>query len=409
MTANGAAIEFDPYSATYFNDPYDLYRRMRDEQPVLHNQEIGFYALSRWADVVDAERDWSTYSSAYGIELDSLTHGEIVHEYESLIMIDPPRHDRLRALVSRVFTPRAIGGLEPMVREVVIDYLDALEGRDEVDLLSEFAAYFPVEVISRMLGVPAEGRQQVRLWLDEALTRGIGQREASESNSGAMLAMGTYFFELAAEKRARPTDDMLSRLTQVTVTDNDGNEAGLDDVAIAGFGTLIGGAGAETVTKLIGNAVVEFGRHPDQWQLVLDDPSTIPGAFEELLRYLPPSQFQGRMTTREVELHGVTIPALSPVLLMTGAATRDERQFDDPDRFDITRPPALSLGFGHGIHSCLGAALARMEGRIAIEELARRFPRYEVDEDGLARVQMMNVAGYSRVPVRIGGRARAAT
>lgn len=402
MTKPADDIGFDPYSSTYFNDPYDLYRRMRDERPVLHNEEIGFYALSRWADVVDAERDWTTYSSAYGIELDSLTQGGIIHGFESLIMVDPPRHDRLRGLVSRVFTPRAIGRLEPMVREVVTGYLDALEGRDEVDLLSEFAAFFPVEVISRMLGIPAEGRQQVRLWLDEALTRDIGQTSISDANSEAMVAMGTYFYELAAAKRAHPGDDMLSRLTQVTTTDDDGNEIGLDDVAIAGFGTLIGGAGAETVTKLIGNAVVEFGRHPDQWQLVLDDPSVIPGAFEELLRYLPPSQFQGRMTTRDVELHGVTIPRLSPVLLMTGAATRDDRQFTEPDRFDITRPPALALGFGHGIHSCLGAALARMEGKIAIEELARRYPRYEVLEEGLGRVQMTNVAGYSHVPIRVG-------
>ncbi len=402
MTSQDTEIEFDPYSATYFNDPYDLYRRMRDERPVLHNASIGFYALSRWADVVDAERDWATYSSAYGIELDSLTRGEIMHDYESLIMMDPPKHDRLRALVSRVFTARAISGLEPMVRGVITGFLDGLDGRDEVDLLSDFAAYFPVEVISRMLGVPAEGRQQVRLWLDEVLTREVGQTDVSEANSAAMVAMGTYFYELAAEKRANPTDDMLSRLTQVTVADDDGNEVGLDDVAIAGFGTLIGGAGAETVTKLIGNAVVEFARNPDQWQIVLDDPSSIPGAFEELLRYLPPAQFQGRMTTRDVELHGVTIPALSPVLLMTGAATRDDRQFTEPDRFDITRAPSLSLGFGYGIHSCLGAALARMESRIAIEELARRYPRYEVVEDGLRRVQMTNVAGYSHVPVRIG-------
>ncbi len=394
-------IEFDPYSTTFFNDPYDLYRRMRDDAPVLHNQEIGFYAISRWADVVEAEKDWQTYSSAYGIELDSLTQGGIVHEFDSLIMMDPPKHDRLRGLVSRVFTPRSIAQLEPMVRQVVMGFLDALDGKDEVDLLSDFAAYFPVEVISRMLGVPAEGRQQVRLWLDEALTREVGQTAFSEENSAAMVAMGAYFYELAGEKRAHPGDDMLSLLTQVSTTDEDGNEVGLDDVAIAGFGTLIGGAGAETVTKLVGNAVVEFARNPDQWQLVQDDRSTIPGAFEELLRYLPPSQYQGRMTTRDVELHGVTIPKLSPILLMTGAATRDDRQFTDPDRFDITRPPALSLGFGHGIHSCLGAALARMESRIAIEELAERYPRYELIEDRLARVQMTNVAGYSHVPIRV--------
>ncbi|WP_426573726.1 cytochrome P450 [Aquihabitans sp. McL0605] len=400
--AEPAPIDFDPYSATYFDDPYDLYRRLRDEEPVHHNADIGFYALSRWDDVVDAARDWSTYSSAYGIELDSLLAGEVIHDIDSLIMMDPPKHDRLRALVSRVFTPRSISGLEPMVREVIVGYLDELDGRDQVDLLSEFAAYFPVEIISRMLGIPAERRQDVRLWLDVALHREVGQRTFGEENTAAMVAMGTYFYELAVEKRAHPVDDMLSRLTQVEVEDDDGNLVGLSDVDIAGFGTLIGGAGAETVTKLVGNAVVLFGRHPDQWQLVRDDPSLIPGAFEELLRILPPSQFQGRMTVRDVELHGTTIPARSPVLLLTGAATRDERAFTDPDRFDITRPPALSLGFGHGIHSCLGAALARMEGRIAVEELAQRYPRYEVDTDGLRRVQMTNVAGYSNVPIRVG-------
>ncbi len=394
-------IEFDPYSRTYYDDPYDLYRRMRDDAPVLHNDDIGFYALSRWDDVVDAERDWATYSSAYGIELDSLTKGT-AFEFESLIMMDPPKHDRLRALVSRVFTPRAISALEPMVRQVIRGYLDDLDGRDEVDLVAEFAAYFPVEIISRMLGIPPEMRQQVRLWLDETLTRGDAGGEISSSSMDAAVAMGTFFYELAAAKRVEPADDMLSRLTQVEVEDDAGNMVGLDDVAIAGFGSLIGGAGAETVTKLVGNAVVMFARHPGQWAMIREDPSLIPGAFEELLRYLPPSQYQGRMAVRDVELHGVTIPAMSPVLLMTGAATRDERQFDEPDRFDITRPAALSLGFGHGIHSCLGAALARMEGRIAIEELAQRYPSYEVIEDGLARVQMINVAGYSHVPIRVG-------
>ena len=401
MTIPDPEIMFDPYSATYFDDPYDLYRRMRQEQPVLHNEQLGFYALSRWEDVAEGMRDWTTYSSAYGIELDSLSRGEIAYDFESLIMIDPPRHDRLRALVSRVFTPKAIAALEPMVREVVAGQLDELAGRKTVDLLSEFAALFPVEVISRMLGVPPDARQQIRLWLDDVLTREVGQTGPSPKNEAAALAMGTFFYELASEKRARPADDMLSRLTQIVVADGEGSAIGLDDVGIAGFGTLLGGAGAETVTKLVGNAVVELSRHPEQWQLILDDPSVIPRAFEELLRYLPPSQFQGRMTTREVQLHGVTIPALSPVLLMTGAASRDERQFDDPDRFDITRTPGPALGFGFGVHSCLGAALARMEGRIALEELARRFPKFTVIQEGLARVQMINVAGWSHVPVRI--------
>jgi len=213
--------------------------------------------------------------------------------------------------------------------------------------------------------------------------------------------MGTYFYELAGEKRRNPADDMLSNLTQVEVADDDGVLHHLDDAEIAGFGMLLGGAGAETVTKLVGNAVVLFDEHPDQWAEVLADPSLIPGAVEEILRFHPPSQYQGRFAPNDVTMHGVTIPGGTPVILLTGAAVRDPRAFDDPDRFDIHRPPALSIAFGHGIHSCLGAALARMESRVAIEEIARRFPRYEVVTEGLRRVQMTNVAGYSNVPVRI--------
>lgn len=393
-------VEFDPLSPVYFDDPYDLYRRMRDEAPVLHNEELGFYALSRWDDVVNAERDWATYSSAYGIELGALTRG-VEYEFDLLIMMDPPKHDRMRALVSRVFTPRAVAKLEPMVREVIVGFLDDIGGRTEVDLLQDFAGPFPVEIISRMLGVPPDMRQQVRHWLDTGLTREVGEVDASPAAVQAHIASGTYFHQLAVAKRADPSDDMISHLTQVQVADDDGNMVGLDDTAIAGFGSLIGGAGAETVTKLVGNAVVLFGRDPAQWQIVKNDPTTIPGAVEELLRFLPPAQFQGRMAVKDVHLHGTVIPAMSPVLLVTGAATRDDRAFEDPDRFDISRTPGLALGFGHGIHSCLGAALARMECRIAIEELATRYPSYEVLEDGLARVQMTNVAGYSNVPIRV--------
>ncbi|HYZ98513.1 MAG TPA: cytochrome P450, partial [Acidimicrobiales bacterium] len=187
--------------------------------------------------------------------------------------------------------------------------------------------------------------------------------------------------------------------TQVTVDRGDGEQTGLDDGEIAGFASLLGGAGAETVTKLVGNAVVLFSRHPDQWQKVLGDRETIPGAVEEILRYLPPSQYQGRFSVAEREFEGGTIPAGFPVLLVTGAATRDPRAFERPDDFDIERPPNVAIGFGHGVHSCLGAALARMESRIAIEELAARWRRLEVDQSGLRRVHMSNVAGYANVPV----------
>jgi cytochrome P450 len=401
MTATTTPVEFDPFSDEFFDDPYDLYRRMRDEAPVYYSEQHGFFALSRFADVLAAHRDWETFSSAHGIELFTLSKDpEEIRAYRSIIMMDPPEHDRFRALVSRVFTPRATTALEPMIRDVIRGFLDPWTDADEFDAVADFAAPFPVEVISRMLGVPAGERQQIRHWLDASLHREPGQLGPSPENEQAILESSTYWYELTVEKRKHPGDDMLSRLTQVTIDRGDGEETGLDDAEITGFTSLLGGAGAETVTKLVGNAVVLFWRHRDQWQKVLEDHEKIPRAVEEILRYWPPSQYQGRYSVEEREFEGGTIPAGFPVLLITGAATRDPRAFERVDEFDIERQPGITIGFGHGAHACLGAALARMESRIAIEELATRWKRLEVDEAGLRRVHMSSVAGYSNVPVR---------
>jgi cytochrome P450 len=399
MTAG--TVDFDPFSDEYFDDPTEVYRRLRDEAPVYFSERYGFYALSRFDDVVAAHRDWQGFSSAHGVDLSTLsTDPELIRSFRMIIMMDPPEHERFRKLVSRVFTPRAVTSLEPMIREVVVGYLDRLDGDAVFDAVADFSALFPVEIISRMLGVPPDMRQQVREWIDVSLHRERGQMEPTPEGMAASIASGTYFYELSGEKRRQPTDDMLSRLTQVTVDRGDGTETGLDDAEIAGFAGLLGGAGAETVTKLIGNAVVLFSRHPDQWQTIVDDPEAIPGAVEEILRYLPPSQYQGRFSAEDRTFEGGTIPAGHPVLLLTGAATRDPRAFDRADDFDIARPPNVAIALGHGVHACLGAALARMESRIALEELARRWQRLEVDESGLRRVHMSNVAGYSNVPVQ---------
>jgi cytochrome P450 len=400
MTDTTAAVEFDPYSDTFFDDPYELYARLRDEAPVYYSEKYNFYALSRYDDVVAAHKDWKRLSSAHG--LDPWTMSKPVEEiagYRSIIMMDPPAHDRFRGLVSRVFTPRAVTALEPMVREVITHFLDQIEG-DEFDAVEQFSAPFPVEIISRMLGVPAPDRQQIRHWLDIGLTREKGRMEPPEAAMQAQMESGAYWYNLAAERRASPQDDMMTRLTQVTVDRGDGEETGLDDAEIAGFAGLLGGAGAETVTKAVGNAVVLFGSHPDTWQRVRKDPDLIPKAVEEVLRILPPSQYQGRFSHADIELEGGTIPEGYPVLLLTGAATRDPRHFERPDEFDIDRPPSVAIALGHGVHSCLGAALARMETRIAIEELGKRWASWEVDTANLRRVNMSNVAGYSNVPVR---------
>lgn len=395
-----AVHEFDPYSETYFEDPYETYRWLRDDAPVYRNDHYGFYALSRYDDVLAAHRDWQTFTSTHGVTIDQLVDPyarEMIRG--SIIFMDPPEHDRLRQIVSRVFTPKAVADLEPMIRRVVNGYLDAVDpsaatdgGAATVDLVADFSAPFPVEVICEILGVPAgEERQQIRHWTDAVLHREPGNPKPTQEGMEAMLYQVAYLHELTGEKRRQPADDMLSALI----------DAGLTDDEIAGFAGLLAAAGSETVTKLIGNGVVLFHRNPDEWAKVCADRSLLIPAMEEVLRFWAPSQYQGRWSTVDTEWHGVTIPAEQPVLLITGAANRDERSYPDADRFLVERPLKLNVGFGHGIHTCLGAALARLESRIAFDEIANRWPSYEVDEAGCRRVHMSNVAGYSNVPVRL--------
>ncbi len=393
-------VEFDPYSEDFFNSPYETYRRMRDEAPVYHNARYGFWALTRYEDVAPAYRDHETYSSAKGPSLDMVKADELkMPTTRLIIMMDPPEHELLRKLVNRVFTPRAMASLEPMIQQTIDDVVKTLDP-SSFDAVADFSALFPVEIITTMLGVPAEDRQQLRIWLDKGLEREQGSMGPSQEGIDAMMQSGAYYFDLIQKRRAHPQDDMISRLVQAEVVE-DGAVRRLDDLEIVGFATLLGGAGAETVTKLIGNAVVVFAENPDQWQRLRDDRGKIPAAFEELLRYEGPSQYNVRYTLRDVTLHGTTIPAGSAVILINGSANRDERVFPEPDRFDIDRERKFgyNIGFGYGIHSCLGAALARMEGRIALEALAELIPRYEVDRAGLRRVHMTNVCGWSNVPV----------
>jgi cytochrome P450 len=398
--ASRGVVEFDPFSDDFFNAPFETYRRLRDEAPVYHNERYGFWALSRYEDVEPALKDFETYSSARGVTLDMYLAEPDPTQPPMIIMMDPPDHTVMRKLVNKVFTPRAVAALEPMIRQTVTAYADALD-RTRFDVVADFGALFPAEIITTMLGVPAEHRQQLRLWTDKQLERGRGDFHVPPEGVEAAQAITMFYYELVGERRANPQDDMISRLTQVDVARGDG-VAKLTDAEIAAFAMMLGGAGAETVVKLIGNAAVTFAANPDQWRKLREDRSKIPAAFEELLRYEAPSQYQLRYSTHDVTLHGTTIPANSIVMLINASATRDERHFADAVRFDIDRiPSGHNLNFGYGVHSCLGAALARMEGRIALDVMLDLMPDYRVDEAGLRRVAMANVAGWSNVPVQV--------
>jgi cytochrome P450 len=398
---SGGPIEFDPFSQDFFDGAYDTYRRLRDEAPVYYNAKWDFWALTRYDDVAPGTKDHETYSSAKGATLDMVkAHDDAIPVPKVIISMDPPEHEKMRKLVSKVFTPRAIAALEGMVREKVYECLDALDPSG-FDIVADFSALFPNEVITTMLGVPKEDRHQIRLWLDLVLERKPGQIATSAEGRECSMQTGMYYYNLIQQRRAQPQDDMISRLIDTEI-ERDGEVEKLTDVDIAGFATLLGGAGAETVTKLVGNAMVAFADFPDEWQKLLEDRSKIPAAVEELLRYEAPSQYQVRTATRDVSLHGQTIPEGSAVLLVTGSATRDERMFPDPDRLDVDRERKMgfNLALGYGVHSCLGAALARMESRIALEALLDLIPDYEIDRGGLRRVAMANVCGWSNVPVR---------
>ncbi len=393
-------IEFDPFSDDFFNDPFDTYRLLRDHAPVYRSGRYDFWALSRYADVAPAMKDHKTFSSTKGVTLDHFIDPNALIPRDVIIMMDPPQHTQMRSLVNKVFTPRAIAKLEPTIRDIITGIAERIDLRS-FDAVQDFSALFPVEIITTMLGVPAEGRQQIRHWVDGLLEREPGTALSTPASREAAVAMWSYYFELVQHKRTHPQDDMISRLIEVEVERDDGRITRLSDFEIAAFASLLGGAGAETVTKLIGSAAVLFARNPEQWQMLRTDRSLIPSAFEELLRYEGPSQYNIRWSNVEVELHGVTIPRASAVMLINGSATRDERAFDDPDRFDITRKvQGHNLGFGYGIHSCLGAALARLEGRIALDVLLDLLPEYEVEEAGLERVKMPNVFGWKSVPVQ---------
>ncbi|MCT7661184.1 cytochrome P450 [Mycobacterium deserti] len=396
---NGA-VEFDPFSQDFFDGAYDTYRRLRNEAPIYYNAQWDFWALTRYDDVAPATKDYETFSSAKGATLDMVkAHDGAIPVPKVIISMDPPEHQKMRRLVSNVFTPRAIAALEDMVCEKVYERVDALNP-DSFDVVADFSALFPNEVITTMLGVPKEDRDQIRRWLDLLLERRPGEIAVPRRGYEASMNTGLYYYDLVQQRRAAPQDDMISRLIETEI-ERDGVVEKLTDVDITGFATMLGGAGAETVTKLVGNAMVAFADFPDQWRKLREDRSKIPAAVEELLRYEAPSQYQVRTATRDVTYYGTTIPEGAAVLLVTGAATRDERMFDDPDRLDIDRERKMgfNLAFGYGIHSCLGAALARMESRIALNALLDLVPEYEVDRDGLRRVAMSNVCGFSNVPV----------
>lgn len=394
------SAEFDPFSREYFEDPTQMYAQLREEAPCFHSEKYDFYAFSRFDDCVAVHRDTENFTSTHGLTYEQLTDPDFdMSMANSMIMMDPPEHTRYRKLVSRAFTPRAMARYEDLIRAGITKYLDPLMDRDEFDIVGDFSGPFPVEIICAILGVPEADWQMIRHQTDAMLHREEGEPLGTPAQAEAAIEQAVYFIEFAKDKRRHPGDDLTSTLIEAQVETAEGASASLTDNDIAGFASLLGAAGSETVTKAVANGVVLFQRWPEEWAKLRRDPAKTPAAVEEVLRYWAPSQYQGRLSVNTTEWHGVTVEPGKPVFIVTGAANHDEREFGPTaTHFDIDREQRLAISLGHGIHTCLGAALARMECTVAFDEIRRRFPRFEIDESRCERVQMSNVAGFARVP-----------
>lgn len=392
------ALRFSPYDYQIHEDPYPTYARLRDEAPLFHNPEVGFWALSRYDDVIDGLRDSARFSSAHGVSLEPSAYGPDAHKTSSFIAMDPPMHGRMRGLVSRGFTPRRVEKMEPDIRALARTHIDEALGRGPaLDLIDDFAGKLPMDVISEMIGVPPADRQELRRLADLVLHRDEGNVDVPVAGMEASLTLVGYYADLVAERRRRPTDDLTSALVAAEL---DGSRLTDDDLIAFLFLMVV--AGNETTTKLLGHAWYWAWRNPDQRAKAFADPARIPDWVEETLRYDTSSQFLVRTAAEDIPLHGGVIPAGERVLLMLGSANRDPRAFPDPDHFDLDRDHETHLAsFGVGRHFCLGASLARLEARVALEELVARVADYEIDEAGARRVHSANVRGFEHLPTTV--------
>lgn len=387
-------LELDPYAWEFHEDPYPTYRRLRDEAPLYRNERLRFWALSRYEDVLAGFKDTAHLSNADGVSLDRAVDGAAA-DRASFLAMDPPRHDEMRGLVARGFTPKRVADLEPHIRAIAAKHIDRFIERGECDFIREFAGPLPMDVVSELLGVPGEDRDRLRGLAETLLHREDGIAGIPPAAADAARSITGYFRDLVVARRRRPGADLASALLAAEL---DGARLSERDVIAFLFLMII--AGNETTTKLLGNALYWLWRNPAARDAVRADPALVPGWVEETLRYDSSTQMLARTVRGGVTFHGRTLPDGDRVLLLIGAANRDERAFADPDRFDVRRDASAHLAFGRGTHFCMGAALARLEARVALEEVQRRFADFDIDPNGLVRVHSINVRGYSAMPIR---------
>jgi cytochrome P450 len=392
-----APVYWDPFDREIARDPYPTYQRMRAEAPLYYNDRHDFFAVSRCDDVERCLTDWKTFSSARGPILE-LIKANIPIPPGTLLMEDPPAHDIHRALLARLFTPRRIAAIEPEIRDYCKRCLDRLAGADRFDMMAEFANVVPMRVIGMLLGIPESDQQTIRDRADAKLRTVPGQQ--MKVSQGALMD-ADLFAEYIDWRAEHPSDDLMTELIRAEFEDEHGTTRTLTRQEILTYVTVLAGAGNETTARLIGWLTSVLDRHPDQRSELVANPSGIPNAIEETLRFEPTGHAIARDVTTDVELQGRKVPAGSVMMILVASANRDAARWAEPDRFDIHRKITQHLTFGLGTHYCLGAALARLEARVALEEILARFPKWEVDWDHVALSSTSTMRGWETLPIRV--------
>jgi len=386
---------FDPYDVDINADPYPAYARLREEAPIYHNERYDFWALSRHEDVQKALVNWQVFSNTRSDILDIIKAG--VELPPGVILFeDPPLHTMHRGLMSRVFTPKRMAQLEDQVRQYCVRCLDPLVGSEGFDIVAELAAMLPMRVIGMLLGIPEQDQVAVRDKTDADLRTRPGQPMKVRPGT---VANGDMFAEYVEWRASHPSDDLMTQLLNAEFEDESGDTRTLTRGEVLTYTAVIAGAGNETTGRLIGWLAKVLAEHPDQRRAVVEDRSLIPNVIDETLRFEPTGHATARYVTEDIECYGTTVPAGSPILLLMASANRDPRRYENPDGYDIRRDDIQHLTFGYGLHFCLGANLARLEGRVALDELLNRWPEWDVDYDNIKLAPTSTVRGWERMPL----------
>jgi cytochrome P450 len=392
---NDSVVYFDPYDVDINADPYPTYARLREEAPIYHNDRYEFWALARHEDVQKALVNWQVFSSTRSDILD-IMKADIELPQGVVMFEDPPVHTTQRGILSRVFTPRRMAQLEDQVREFCIRCLDPLVGCEEFDIIAELGSILPMRVIGMLLGIPEQDQVAIRNRTDTNLRTRPGQPMViiqEEVGNGAMFA------DYIEWRSTHPSDDLMTVLLNAEFEDETGATRTLTRQEVLTYTSVLAGAGNETTGRLIGWLAKVLAEHPQERRAVVQDRSLIPNVIDETLRFEPTGHATARYSTEDSEFYGTTLPAGSAVLLLLASANRDPRRYENPDVYDIRRADVQHLTFGYGLHFCLGSHLARLEGRVALDELLNRWPEWDVDYSGIKLAPTSTVRGWERMPI----------